>query len=296
MKARIFIILALSLAAPLLIAAPRRQEANAARGLALNLPLAGRVAGNGGVLYRTSIDVSNNTAIQTTVDFYFDGRDNAGTAVTATGSVSNNGLVPQGQGSMRGMTNAHFDDFIEALVQGGFIGAESRDRGIIGSALFVFDAFGRRGDGSATARFYNNFGGGTVGVSISGKEITTDEPQHLSGFVHDTRASSGPKQYANIFLNNTGLTRTGVPAGAVIVELRAVSANRGTPIGRTITVDIASGHTATISDVSAQLQIGGEPALVFARVTTGDAAIHGLVSTIDNVTRDGSVVYMNPAN
>jgi hypothetical protein len=78
-----------------------------------------------------------------------------------------------------------------------------------------------------------------------------------------------------------------------VVELRAVSADSGNPIGRTFSVDIAPGHTATISDVTALLQIAREPAIVFATVTTGNAAIHGLVSTLDAVTRDGSVVYMN---
>lgn len=267
----------------------------AARGLSINVPLIGRVTGAGNTLYRTSLDVSNNTAMQTTVDFYFDGRDNSGASVTATGSISNNGLVQSGQGALRGMTNAHFDDFVEALVQAGFISAQARDRGIVGSVLLVFDTFGRRGDGSAAARFYSELAGGTVGVSISGREITMDEPVALSGFVRDTRNQPSGQQYANIFLNNTGLTRSGAPAGPVIVDLRAVSANSGAPIGRSISIDISPGQTATISDVSAQLQIGNEPAIVMARVTTGDATIHGLVSTIDAVTRDGSVVFMNPA-
>lgn len=271
------------------------QLAAAARGLSINVPLIGRVTGSGNTLYRTSLDVSNNTAAQTLVDFYFDGRDNSGASVTATGSISNNGLVQSGQGVLRGMTNAHFDDFIEALVQAGFISAQARDRGIVGSVLLVFDAFGRRGDGSAVARFYSELAGGTVGVSISGREITMDEPVALSGFVRDTRNQPSGQQYANIFLNNTGLTRSGAPAGPVVVDVRAVSANSGTPIGRSISIDISTGQTATISDVSAQLQIGNEPAIVVARVTSGDATIHGLVSTIDAVTRDGSVVFMNPA-
>jgi hypothetical protein len=296
MKTRTFTtIAALLLAATELAAAPRRMETHSARGLSINVPLIGRVTGASNTLYRTSLDVSNNTAAQTLVDFYFDGRDNSGASVTATGSISNNGLVRSGEGVLRGMTNAHFDDFIESLAQAGFLSAQARDRGIVGSVLLVFDAFGRRGDGSAAARFYSDAAGGTMGVSISGREITTDEPVALSGFVRDTRNQPSGQQYANMFLNNTGLTRSGEPAGPVVVEVRAVSANSGAPIGRSITIDIASGQTATISDVSAQLQIGNEPAIVFARVTAGDAAIHGLVSTVDAVTRDGSVVYMNPA-
>ena len=295
MKRRIVIIAATLSIAMSLGAAPRT-ETNLANGLSLNVPLVGRVSGGGGVLYRTSLDLSNNRTFQTVVDFYFDGRDNEGGVVTATGSINNNGVAPLGEGTLRGNTNVHFDDFIQSLVEAGFVTAAQRDRGIIGSVLLVFDSFAARGDASATARFYNAFEGGFVGVSISGREITTDESTAVTGFVHDTRGSaSGQKQYNNIFLNNTGFTPSGAVAGPVIVELRAVSANTGTPIGRAISVDIAAGHTATISDVSGALLIGGEPAIVTARVTTGDAAIHGLVNTLDNISRDGSVVYMTPA-
>lgn len=289
MKTRTFTTIAV------LLLAATHLAAEPARGLSINVPVVGRVTGGGNTLFRTSLDVANNTSVPTLVDFYFDGRDNSGAMVTATGSINNNGLVQSGAGMLRGTTAAHFDDFIDALVQAGFVSAQARDRGIIGSVLLVFDGFGRRGDGSAVARFYSELAGGTAGVSISGQEITVEEPVALSGFVRDTRNQTSGQQYANIFLNNTGLTRSGAPAGPVIVDVRAVSANSGTSIGRAMSIDISAGQTATISDVSAQLQIGNEPAIVFARVTTGDATIHGLVSTIDAVTRDGSVVYMNPA-
>ena len=275
-------------------AAPRRMETNAASGLAVNVPLIGRVLGAGSTLYRTSVDISNNSSVPTTVDFYFDGRDNGGAVIALTGSVTNNGLAAQGAGTLRATSNIHFDDFVDSLVQAGMITAETRDRGVTGSLFLVFDGFSRSGEGAASARFYSSLAGGTVGVTLGGREMTTDEPRALAGVVHDTRGGSGAQLYANVFLNNTGLTRSGTPAGAVLVELRAVSANSGIQIGRPMTVDIPAGQTATVGEVAAQLQIPArEPALVFARVINGEATIHGLISTNDATTRDGSIVYMS---
>jgi hypothetical protein len=297
MKRTFVIVIVFSLLTAPASAAPLRVATNAASGLAINLPLVGRVLGSGAVLYRTSVDIANNGSVSTVVDFYFDGRDNGGAAIAITGSVTNNGLVAQGAGTLRATTNVHFDDFVQSLVNAGMLTAEARDRGVTGSLFLVFNAFTRSGEGSAAARFYSEQNGGTIGVTIGGREMTTEEPSAVVGLVHDTRGGSGPQLYPNMFLNNTGLTRSGTPTGSVLVELRAVSAGTGIQIGRTMTVDIPSGHTVTIGEVASQLQIPArEPALVFARVISGDATIHGIISTNDVKTRDGSIVYMSRAD
>ncbi len=275
----------------------RARSDAAARGMAVNLPLVGRLTGAGNTLYRTSVDVSNNTGGAAQVDYYFDGRDSAGALVTATGSITNNGLAPLGADRLRGMTNVHFDDFIDSLVQAGVISAGTRDRGVSGSLMLIFENFSGAGQGAAIARFWNDYGGGTVGVSISGREITSQEPTTIVGVVQDTRGGSGSQLYTNMFINNTGLTRDGLPAGFVVVELRAVSATTGQDLGGRTSFQIQSGQTHTVSDVTTQLQIPqGQQALVLARVTQGDATIHGIISTIDSNTRDGSVVYMSKAD
>ena len=58
-----------------------------------------------------------------------------------------------------------------------------------------------------------------------------------------------------------------------------------------MTLDIAAGQTATVGEVAAQLQIPArEPAIVFARVISGEATIHGLISTNDATTRVPAVM------
>src|SRR5687768_12522484 len=108
----------------MLVLAPAALGQNAARGAAINLPLLGRLIGSGNTLYRTAVDVSNNTTSTVRIDFYLDGQDLAtGAPVTANGSITAaGGIGAWGQGgSIRARSNAHFEDFVESLIQAGTI-------------------------------------------------------------------------------------------------------------------------------------------------------------------------------
>ncbi len=182
------VIAALWLALPL-SAAARSDEPNengieavqgVAAGLGVNVPLVGRLVGGGNTLYISTVDVTNNTATDAQVDFYLDGQDLAsGGAISRVGSISSSGtLVAQGGGGlMRHRSNAHFADFIDALVQAGILPASAESDGFIGSVLFVFNGFTKLGQGSATVRFYNSFGGGSIGQSLKGHDIAAGESQ-----------------------------------------------------------------------------------------------------------------------
>jgi hypothetical protein len=282
---------------------PRRAEPNArANGIGINIPIIGRLIGSGNTLFLTSLDVSNNTAAATQVDFYFDGIDLATQqALIVDGSITVNGLAPVETGTLRGYANVHFDDFIEALVQAGQLTAEVRDHGVLGSLLLVFNGFTRAGQGSASARFENAFGGGTVGVALAGRVLTTSEPQQLVAAVRDTRGRPGPQLYTNMFINNIGLTpTTGAAAGPVTVEITARANSNGQPVGNSIVIaNLPPGQTASVNQVLTALGVppsSEDTILVLARVTSGNAAIAGVTSTVDDATRDGSVVEMSRAD
>lgn len=273
------------------------------QGLSINLPLVGRVVGSGNTLFATAIDVSNNAGTSVRVDFYFDGRDVAsGEVVSITGSIGDFGVVSQGGGIMAAQSNQHFADFISALVDANLLASSLRDDGMQGSVLFVFNGYTKRGQASVTARFYNAFGGGNVGVAIRGHEIATGEPQKLVVTVLDTTALSGTGQvYPNLFINNTGLAPDGTTAhGDVTVQLSAVSATTHQPLGTPMSLTIGSGQTATIGHVFQALGITPTvdvtSLLVYASVTSGAAAIEGLVSQVDTVTKDGSAFEMTRAD
>lgn len=274
----------------------------AANGMGVNLPLVARLVGAGSTLYISSVDVQNHTSSDTQVDFFFDGVDLATSApVVLNGSISSSGtLVAQGTGGlMRARSNAHFEDFIDSLVQANLLPSSVETDGFIGSVLFVFNGFSKRGQGAALVRFYSSFGGGTISQSLKGHEVSVNEPQSLVAAFRDSRGKPGPQLYANMFLNNTGLTPTGAGiAGPVTVHVQAYANSTGQPTGLPMDVLIGVGQTVGISDVLHSLQVpaGEDTVIVYATVTSGTSAIAGISAQVDQTTRDGAVVDMSRAD
>jgi hypothetical protein len=280
---------------------PARADAVAAAGcgLGVNLPLVGRIVGAGNTLYTSTLDVSNNGTTDAQVDFYLDGANQtSGAAISVSGTVSSAGdLVPVGTGgSMRARSNAHFDDFIDALVQAGMLPATIETDGFLGSILFVFNGVSASGQGTAFVRFYSSYGGGTIGQALRAHEITSNEPRSVMATFRDSRAlSSGPKLYANMFVSNVGLTPSGaLAAGTINVHVQAYANSTGQPVGTPFDLPIAAGQTASVSDVLRRIDApaGEDTVLVIATATTGTAAIAGVAVQIDDTTKDGSVVDM----
>lgn len=285
-------------------AGPSRVSPNAsASGLGINVPLVARLVGAGNTLYVTSLDVSNHTSSNVQVDFYFDGSNATTQApIVITGSVTDDGLGDVGEGTLRAKSNAHFEDFFGALVTAGMLSQGTVDQGVIGSVLFVYNDLSKRGQASVTARFKNALGEGTVGVALRGHEMTTSEPQELVAVVRDSRGNTSGEAaiYPNMFINHTGVTPSGNGTSApVSVEVSAVSNTTGQAVGVPITLTITSGHTTQVGSLLQTLQVpagSDDTILVYARVTSGSAAIHGIISQVDEVTRDGSVFEMSRAD
>jgi len=274
--------------------------AAAACGLGVELPLVGRLIGAGPTLYTSTVDVSNYNTADTQVDFYLDGSDlTSGAAISISGSISRAGeLVPVGTGgSVRSLYTAHFDDFIDSLVQAGLLPANVEPDGFLGSILFVFNGFSRAGQGGAFVRFYSALNGGTIGQALKGHNIMATEPRKLIGAFRDSRGlPSGPQLYANIFVNNTGLTPSGTLAsGPVTVELQAYANSSGQPVGTAVTTSIGPGQTAVFSDVLHRLSVpaGENNVIVTVTALDGTAAIAGVAVEIDQTTRDGSVIDLS---
>ena len=310
---RIFRILAAGLAAAFGAAGPGFGAA--ARGLAVNIPVVGRLVGSGNILFKTALDVSNNSGTAAQVDFYLVGTAGAN-PISITGSVSSTGtLVAQGAGgTARAHSIYHADDFVDAVVKAGMIPASVETSGFLGSVRFVFDGFTKSGQGSASANFYRDFsaGGvaGTIGVSASGREITANEPVTLVGTFRSTIGEAGPQVYSNLFVNNMGVTPVGVtpqcsscPQGAlptpVDVKIAAYSNKTGSPVGTPKTLTgIAPGQTVAFGPVLSALGVPADEdsALVYVTVVSGNAAIQALAVQVDNGTHDSSSVDMRRAD
>lgn len=297
--------LSIILSATYSIQAQPHLQATKAVGLGLNMPLVGRLIGGGGVLYSTALDVTNNPITATQVDFYLDGIEiTTGNSIALDGSISSSGaLVTRGTGGqMPGRSNAHFDDFVDSLVTANLLPASVKPNGFIGSVLFIFDGYSKRGQGGVSARFFNSFGGGTIGVSLAGHPITTSEPTQLVATLRDTRGKPGAQLYSNLFVNNSGLTPSGFggPAGPVTVQFQAYSTSSGLPVGSPRTIpNINPGATVSFGDVLTVLQVPAaseDSFLVYATVISGNAAIEGVAVQVDAITKDGSAVEMSRAD
>jgi hypothetical protein len=273
-----------------------------AAGLGLNLPLVARLVGAGSTLYVTTVDVQNNAPTSTQVDWYLNGVNLRTSApIAVVGSISSTGtLVAQGGGGlMRGRSNAHFEDMIDAFSQAGFLPSSIEADGFIGSLFFVFNGFQKKGQGTATTRFFSSFGGGTIGQALKGHEIGVSEPQKLVGIARDTRGKPGVQLYTNIFVNNTGVTPTGSGAvGPVNIQVQAYANSTGQPTGTPLNTTIGVGQTVGVSDVLTQLKVpaGEDTVLIYVNVTSGTAAIAGVFAEVDAVTRDGSTTDMTRAD
>jgi hypothetical protein len=273
-------------------ARPDRPRAEAAAvGLGVNIPLVARLVGAGPTLYLSTVDISNNAPTATEVDFYLDGID-----LTTSRPVSVNGYIQRGSTGMMGArSTAHFDDFIDALVQAGILPASIEPDGFIGSCLFVFNGYNKSGQGSATVRFYSSYGGGTIGQALRGHEMSNNEPQKLVASFYDKRGQAGPQLYPNMFINNTGLTPSGgLATGPVGVRLQAYADSSGLPVGIPVDIGVGIGQTVGVNDVLNRMQvpISEDTVIVTATVTSGDASIAGVCAEVDATTRDGSTVDM----
>jgi hypothetical protein len=266
-------------------------------GLAINLPVVAKLRG-GGVQYYTSLDVSNNTGNSLVVDFYFDGVDQA--TQQAIAPVSGHFVSAGSATVMFGRSTASFSDFIHELVAEGLLTSQIEADGVLGSLLVVFEGRTATGTGSAQARFYNHpSGGGSIGVSAAGVEITNDNPLSLVGIARDTRSRPTiPNLYPNIFVNNTGFDHNGNPSpSTAIVTVTAWDNFSASPVGAVLTFDIPPFQTQVLPDLFNLLDIPAQDdtILVYINVTDGTSAIQAFAVEVDQITHDGSATPMTNA-
>jgi len=281
------------------------QVASAASGVGINLDVVGRLTGNG-ILFRTSVDIANNTNTDTQVDAYFSGLI-GGSHVDITVSVGADGLNDQGAVQLAGRSVYHSDDFIDDLKQLGLISQSEEDAGVLGSLFVIFNSpsaglFDQIGQGTVQARFYSENADGTIGVSASGHELTTTEPTSLVGIVRDTVGESGtPQLYTNMFINNEGYADNSgnIIANPVQIRLTGYSNVTGQVTGQSGLITIGPFETVGISktfDVVNGNHAQDDTLIVFVDIISGNSAISGLTSTNDNGTKDPSGAQLRPAD
>lgn len=290
-------------------------QATQAFGVGINLDVVGRLVGSGNTLFKTSVDIANNTNTTTQVDAYFVGLIGGQHVELDPVSITASGIVEQGAGTLSARTVFHSDDFIDALRAFGAISQADENGGILGSLLVVYNSpsndlfFSDTGQGAVQARFYSTVGagngslsGGTIGVSANGHELTGDEPTSLFGIARDTIGIAGtPQVYTNFFINNEGFPNAqGQPVvNPIQIRLTGYSPTTHAITGQSGLISIGDYETVAVGNVF-QL-VGGNLAtddtlVVFVDIVSGSSAISGLSSTNDNTTKDPSAAQLPRAD
>ena len=275
-----------------------------ADGIGINLDVVGRIPG--ATLFRTAIDIANNTNTAVEVDVFLDA---SGLDSEKSFSITENGIVPVGTGLMPDHFVFHSDDLIDDMRAAGLISQTQENGTILGSLFVIFDnpagtdLFTQVGQGSVQARFYSSNFGGTIGVSANGHELTTTEPVSIVGIARDTIGEPNtPQVTTNFFINNEGyaLQDGTLIHNPVTVKMSGFSNATGLPLPHTFTFPIDEFQTAVIGNVYSTLGANratdGDSIIVFFDIVTGNSAISGLSSTNDAGTKDPSAAQLRPAD
>jgi len=291
------------------------QAVGDALGIGLNLDEIGRLpASLVGTLFRTSINIANNTDTSTHVDAWFVGRTQSGpsTRIEVVVGVSNTGIFASGTDTLADHSVYHSDDFIDDLKTLGLITQAEEDAGIVGSLFVVYDGFDQNGQGSVEGRLYSSNFGGTIGASGTGHELTTDEPLSIVGIARNTETAANsdahtPRVHTNFFINNEGYAKASTAhpgtfdliVNPVTIRLTGYSNATGAVTGQSSTIQIQPYETVGISRVFDAVHGDSsvdDSLVVFVDIISGDSAISGLATTNDEGTKDPSSAQLRPAD
>jgi len=274
-------------------------------GIGLNLDVVGRIPTTD-TLFKTAVDIANNTTSDTQVDAYFSGLI-GGAHVDITVGIAATGIVQQGTANMAHLSVFHSDDFIDDLRAAGYITQTEENGSILGSLFVVFNSpsaglFDQIGQGSVQARFYSENDQGTIGVSANGHELTESEPTSIVGIARDTQGEADtPQLYTNFFINNEGYAASdgSIVANPVTVKLTGYSSVTGAKVGESGTIAIGPFETVGVSKVFDAVHGNhstDDTLIVFVDIISGNSAISGLSSLNDAGTKDPSAAQLRPAD
>lgn len=245
-------------------------------GFSVDLPVVGRVQGATTTFF-TSLDISNNTAQTTDVEFAY---------TPADGSALRSGTLA----TLNGFDNLHIDDFLASLQSAGMITSNQASNSF-GTLLLTFTnpAFRNGTEASAVARVYSKApNGGTYGLAYRARPIETNGSHSLTTIVRN-----GNGIVSNIGIENLGVNDAGKAlADNVTVQLSFYDPESGTNVGPQPMYTLAPGQVMQLNDVFRQFGLTQDTLLVFVDEVAGTGQIRGYAVLKDAVTNDGSFVFM----
>jgi hypothetical protein len=273
----------------------------------VEVPVVTRVVGT--ALFRTAIDISNNTSSGT-----------AAAPVVARYQYSYNRLNSDGTRSffrtpiqtisLLAFDNFHTDDFVQYLSTLPGVLQPGADQSSFGSLLVTFENLpsSQGWEGVVYARTYspNPTGPGTVAIAYPASLFFESANSTLVATIRDTQTAPdiAGSLRTNIGIRNTDVRGTGLP---VSVQLEFYDVTSGSPtngqrIGTVLTIsNLDPGEVEQINNVRAAAVIPSNVTamLVFADVVGASASsptIEGYVNILDGGTQDGAYFEMKCAD
>ena len=249
-------------------------------GFSVDLPIVGRVHGVSTTFF-TSLDITNNSAQPTGVDFLFTPTD---------GSASRSGTF----GTLLGFANLHTDDLMQSLAAAGLI-TPNQAASSSGTLLLTFTnpSFHLGTEATAVTRIWSYAGGNsgpTFGLAYRARVLHTDGAHSLTSIV---RAGNG--LVSNLGLENVGISDSGAADNApVTIRLTFYDPDSGAIVGTQPAFTLSAGQVLQINDITSRFGVpaGSSSLIVFADEVAGTAQIAGYVVMKDTGTSDGSLVFM----
>ena len=280
--------------------------ASAAVSYSVEVPVVTRIVGT--ALFRTAIDISNNTSAGTTtapvvVRFQYSYN-------RVVDGVTSFFRTPVQTINLLAFDNFHSDDFVQYL--GTLPGAlqPGAETSSFGTLLVTFENLpsSQGWEGTVFARTYsaNPTGGGTVAIAYPGSLFFESANSTLVATIRDTQLapSVAGALRTNIGVRNTDIRGSGQNV-TVLVEFYDVttgSPTNGQRVGNVITVaDLQPGEVRQLNNIRALAAI---PANVTAMLAFADVAgatattptIEGYVNILDGGTQDGAYFEMKCAD
>jgi hypothetical protein len=281
--------------------------AAAAVSYSVEVPVVTRVVGT--ALFRTAIDISNNTSSGTAAAPVVARFQYSYNRVNADGSV-NFFRTPIQSVNLLAFDNFHSDDFVQYLGTLPGVLQPGADQSSFGTLLVTFENLPSSvgWEGTVFARTYspNPTGAGTVAIAYPGSLFFESANSTLVATIRDTQTAPtvAGRLRTNIGIRNTDVRGTG---NLVNVQLEFYDVTPGNPtngqrVGTVVSIpSLQPGEVRQINNVRAVAAIPANVAgmLVFADIvgaTASSPTIEGYVNILDGDTQDGAFFEMKCAD
>ena len=276
----------------------------AAVSYSVEVPIVTRVVGT--ALFRTAIDISNNTAA-TPVPARFQYSYNR---VNSDGTTSFF-RTPVQTVNLLAFDNFHTDDFVQYLGTLPGVLQPGADQASFGTLLVTFEnlASSQGWEGTVFARTYspNPTGAGTVAIAYPGSLFFESANATLVATIRDTQLATAPP--AGRLRTNIGIRNTDVRGSTLTVtvqlgffDVTTGNATSGQRVGNILTLsNLEPGEVRQLNNIRAAAAIPANVTamLVFADVvgaTATSPTIEGYVNILDGDTQDGAFFEMKCAD